>query len=67
MINASPCDTLYIGTVYDHDDGHCIIDVWAVYAQTQFEAHNEFWRRMCEKGYDEIYTLETLRIFNISR
>lgn len=67
MINASPYDTLYIGTVYDHDDGHSIIDVWAVYAKTQQEAHNEFWRRMCEKGYDEIYVLETHSIFNKGR
>lgn len=58
MINASPYDTLYIGTVYDHDDGHSIIEVWAVYAKTRREAHIEFRRRMREKGYDKVYKLQ---------
>ena len=58
MINASPWDDLYIDTVYDHDDGHSIIDVWAVYAKDAHEAFDEFRRRMIEKGYDDLYVCD---------
>lgn len=63
MINASPYDNLYIGTLYDPDDGHSIIDVWAVYATDSNEASNEFRRRLIEKGYDDgIYFLKMVSI-----
>ena len=62
MINASPYDNLYIGTIYDPDDGHSIIDVWAVYAKNPHEASNEFRRRMIEKGHYGIYFLKMASI-----